>query len=103
MGTAEVLTMAALKQTADELAYLNAPVEARLASATLIALKLMLEPDPRNTPLPPPSPFETMTGLKLIVDPDVPPLRLEFRDRDGNVVSSFDLPVSAEPPLSAQP
>ena len=86
------LTMAALKEAADQLAYLNAPVEGRLSSMTLIQLKLMLMPDPRDPPLLPPSPFETMSGIRLTVDHSIPPRRIEFRDRDGKVMSTYDLP-----------
>lgn len=80
------LTMHALKEAADQLAYLNAPVEAHLTADCFIALRMMLPAPERPT-----SPLHAIIGLKLIVDPDLPKWRIEFRDQKGKVVSSFDL------------
>ena len=79
--------MAALLEASETLAYLNSPVEVRLDADSLNWLRARLAP-PLFTPA---SPFD-IGGVRLIVDPTIPPRRIEFRDRDGNVVSSFDLP-----------
>lgn len=85
------LTMAALKEAYDQLAYLNAPCEARLSNLSLKKLRVMLEPPPER-PLAPTSLVSSMYGLKLVVDEDLPFNRIEFRDRDGKVMSTYDLP-----------
>lgn len=84
--------MAALLAAGDELAYRNAPVEARLNAASLRSLKTLVAPDPYLSAQAP-TPFPTFTGIRLIVDPEMPPNRIEFRDRDGSVTARFDLPA----------
>lgn len=81
------LTIAALYEASQELAYLNDPVEARLAAPTLNVLRLMFPPAEQPTPL------SALTGLRLIVEPGLAPGRIEFRDKKGRLVSSFDIPV----------
>ena len=77
-----------MKRMADELAYLNAPVECRTSQYGLKFLRLVLGPPPPT----PPTLLNSISGLRVIVDPTVPERRIEFRDRDGRVVDSIDLP-----------
>ena len=83
--------MDAIKKASDELAYLDAPVEARVTRYGLNALRLMLAPDPTK-PSPPPV-LAPIYGVRLIVDESLPPKQIEFRDGDGKVTSSFELPI----------
>jgi hypothetical protein len=92
------LLYADLHRAAEELAYLNAPVECRTSQYGLKALKLMFGGRP-----PPSTPFreaflqasrnlDLISGLRVIVDPELPENRIEFRDQDGKVTFSMDLP-----------
>lgn len=88
------LTMKQLMAAADELAYLKAPVEARLSKHGLRFLRWWLAPDPAHVPPPAPlSPLGLIGGIRLIVDEALPSNRIEFRDSDGTVTASFDLPI----------
>lgn len=78
---------AAMKRASDELAYLNAPVECRASPYGLSCLRLMFA-----RPSTPPTPLDLISGLRVIVDPELPNNRIEFRDRDGKVTYAIDLP-----------
>jgi hypothetical protein len=81
------LLYADLAKAADELAYRNAPVECRTSQAGLRFLRLAF-----GAPRTPPTPLDSLYyGLRVIVDPDVPENRIEFRDKDGHVVQSIEL------------
>lgn len=75
--------MESLKEAADELAYRNAPVEARLALATLIALKMAFPSDMSR--------ISTYSGLRLVVDPEIEPRTIEFRAADGTVTATVKI------------
>lgn len=81
------LLYADLKRAADELAYLNAPVECRTSHYGLNFLRWAF-----GAPRTPPTPLDLISGLRVIVDPELPGNRIEFRDRDGKVTHSIDLP-----------
>lgn len=84
------LLLADMYRAAEELAYLNAPVECRVSHEGLRFLRTTFALDPTK-PTPPPS---LVGGLRVIVDPTLPVNRMEFRDRAGNVTDSIDLPLS---------
>lgn len=91
MSDLKPLTEADLMRAGDELAYLLAPVEARLTADSFVRFRVWLEPDP-SKPSPPPTLFETFAGIRIIVDETVAPDRIEFRDRHGNVTAAFEIP-----------
>jgi hypothetical protein len=86
------LTLADLRRAANELAYLNAPVECRTSPLGLHLLRLMVDPILQ------PHDHFSITGLRIIVDPTMPGSRIEFRDQYGKVTNAFELQVSRVPP-----
>lgn len=77
-------------EAADQLAYWVLPLEARLSSASLSILRVLLTPEPDKPTAPPPTPLQ-IGGVRLIVDESIPPRRIEFWDSDGKIVRSFKI------------
>jgi hypothetical protein len=86
----EPLTMRALAAIADIYSGGGVPVEARLAPASMGLLRSLVEPDPTKW-APAPRGASSFFGIRLIVDPEVPDRRVEFRDRYGDVCRVIDL------------
>lgn len=81
------LLYADLYRAAEQLAYLHAPVECRTSHYGLRFLRTAFPHPPFS-----PTPLAMMSGLRVLIDPDLPEKRIEFRDGGGNITHSIDLP-----------
>lgn len=90
LADAEPISMERLLRIYDEFQYKRVPCEGRLTAEALRELRKRYAPDPTKD-APVAAPYGMLAGIRLIVDPEIEPNVIEFRDADGNVIHRITL------------